>query len=144
MTNAELFRELKEEKSEVKRTDRGWAGHFIGANYCRFRRNTLLEYHDRKWVISTVGGYVDPISGKFDTIGLDRWYETMAFVADDTPYHDADVSRGIDFDSQWGIFAESIDELKQKHPYVDNEADEMHEKVVEELMVKIQKYKQHI
>lgn len=127
---------------EVKRTERGWAGHFICADGCRFRRNTLLEYGDKKWVVSTVGLYLSRSANKFEEIGLNRWYETMAFEADDTPYHDADVSKQIDFDSEWGLFAESWEEFKAKYPYPDNDANDMHEAVVAELMEKIKETKQ--
>ena len=70
-------------KDKVKRTERGWAGHFICAENCQFRRNTLLEYGDRKWVISTVGRLLTTDYKtkklKFDTIGAgNRYYETMA------------------------------------------------------------------
>lgn len=129
---------------EVKRTERGWAGHYICANYCRFRRNTLLEYGDKKWVVSTVGHYVNPFSGEMEEIGYHRWYETMAFEAkaDDTTYYDADVSKPIEFDSEWGLFADWSDEFVNEHPFADNEANDMHEAVVAELMEKIKETKQ--
>lgn len=125
--------------SEVKRTERGWAGHLCFSSGCRFRRNTLLEYEDKKWIISTVGAYVNS-DGKFDAIGYDRFFETMAFEAEErNGYLDADVSREIPFESDWGIFAETWKEVIGKYPQVDNVANDMHEKVVEELTIAIQK-----
>lgn len=123
--------------SEVKRTERGWAGHLIFAIGCRFRRNTLLEYEDKKWIISTVGAYVNS-NGKFDAIGYNRFYETMVFEAtEQNGYLDADVSREIPFESEWGIFGETWKEVIEKYPQVDNVANDMHEKVVSELMLRI-------
>ena len=111
---------------EVIRTERGWAGHFICADRCRFRRNTLLEYNDIKIVISTVGLMENINRDEFDTVGVDRYFETMAFHADneDKRYYDADVSKQIYFNSQWSI--NKID--------ADDEANIMHEKVVDEIL----------
>jgi len=118
--------------ADVRRTERGWAGHFICANQCRFRRNTLLEYEDIKIVVSTVGLQENPLKGKgygfdemFSEIGADRYYETMAFHAKpgDTRYHDADVEREVFFDSPW-----SISEVD-----ADDKANVMHEVVVKEI-----------
>ena len=122
----------------VKITERGWAGHFICANRCRFRRNTLLEYKDKKIVVSSVGlmedwGTKDGIfeyPTKFDTIGaFDRYYETMCWYADlsDTRYYDIDVDRQIYFDSPWAI--NEID--------ADDKANIMHNNVVEEIKNKL-------
>jgi len=111
---------------KVKRTERGWAGHFICADRCLFRRNTLLERGDIKIVISTVGAMQDiHKEGRFERIGCDRYYETMAFHSkkDDKKYHDIDVNRQVYFNSEW-----VINEL-----YADDKANKMHEKVVKEI-----------
>lgn len=122
---------------QVKRKERGWAGHLRFASGCRFRRNTLLEYGDKKWIVSTVGAYVKS-DGKFDAIGYNRFYETMAFEAkEQNGYLDADVSKEITFESDWGIFGETWKEVIAKYPQVDNVANDMHEKVVNELSLRI-------
>lgn len=115
----------------VQRTERGWGGHFICGHRCLFRRNTLIEYEAIKIVVSTVGmmqdwsapGFPNEIS--FEQVGHNRYYETMAFHSDpdDTRYHDADVSRQVYFESPW-----SIDHLD-----ADDEANAMHEAVVQEI-----------
>lgn len=85
---------------EVRVTERGWAGHLIFADACRFRRNTLLEYKDKKWIVSTVGAMpankysLDKSENGFTTIGFGRYYETMAFEAQKNgAYWDANVER---------------------------------------------------
>lgn len=117
---------------EVKRIERGWAGHYCCAQRCLFRRNTLLEYGNTKVVVSSVGAmYLD---GKLTEIGGGRHYETMAFYVDETSgeYKDADVSREIYFDSKGAM-------KWHKDGYPDNEANEMHEAVVKELTEKMQR-----
>ena len=115
---------------EVKRTERGWAGHFICAENCKFRRNTLLECGDIKIVVSTVGAMY--LNGKLEEIGCNRHYETMAFHVDKSSgeYKDADVSREVSFDSNWAL-------KWHKDGFIDNEANEMHEAVVKELSDKM-------
>ncbi len=73
-----------------KRTERGWAGHYFCADRCRFRRNTLLEYGNQAIVVSTVGNLV--IDGKLETIGSERYAETLAFEGKhEGPYMEADI-----------------------------------------------------
>ncbi|MBF1517414.1 hypothetical protein [Prevotella pallens] len=108
----------------VKRTERGWAGHFICSYRCYFRRNTLLEYEGKFIVVSTVGRMVVEYAdhSAFDTVGCDRYYETMAFYSDtsDLKFHDIDVERQIHLDCDWAL--NEID---------DNKANDMHEKAVD-------------
>lgn len=121
----------------VKRTERGWVGHFIGGHRCRFRRNTLLECGEKKVVVSTVGAYESP-TGRFETIGVNRWFETMAFNAKFAHgYWDADVTEEIVFESPWALCAETWEELCTTYPQVDNSANDMHEAVVAELTQKL-------
>ena len=110
---------------EVKRTERGWAGHFCCSYRCEYHRNTLLEYNGVKVVVSTVGRLrKDMISRTYEELGYKRYFETMAFMADeDNKYNDADVERELSFDAKWCL----------PSPDMELEADAMHEDVVTEL-----------
>ena len=111
----------------VSRTERGWIGHFICADRCRFRRNTLLEEGDTRIVVSSVGAFYPKPDGGPDTIGHERHYETMAFHAEwDGTYWDADVARPVDFDSPFSIYGVNHDS--------DKAANDQHEFVVSEIM----------
>lgn len=115
----------------VTRVERGWPGHYCCADDCTFRRNTLLLVDDKPTiVVSTVGAYRrDQL---IEPIGIDRFYETMAFPVDkdDDIYHDADTSRHIPFESEWRITKLFVG--------VDNKANDMHEAVVAELTQKLE------
>ena len=120
---------------EVKITERGWAGHSICADSCKFRRNTLIEYEDKHWIVSTVGALVVNIGNgksKIDTIGSgNRYYETMAWKAKfDGTYWDVNIDNPIHFDSDWAV---------NKCEFASDQlANDMHETVVKELSEKIQ------
>lgn len=113
---------------KVKRTERGWAGHFCCADRCLFRRNTLLEYGEVRIVVSTIGSVLDDRDKKerkFVEVGPDRYFETMAFHAhlEADRYWDANVDREISFNSPWVIG--EVD--------ADDKANDMHEAVVAEI-----------
>ena len=116
----------------VSLTERGWAGHFICSDRCCFRRNTLLEYNGIQVVVSTVGAMVIGVPNiferKWDTIGYDRYYETMAFLAKEKNgyYIEADVTKQIEFSSNW-----CLDHIGNGS---DNEANDMHDKVCSEIV----------
>jgi len=116
----------------MKITERGWGGHFIRAQWCLFRRNTLIEHEGRFVVVSTVGNMISEVGETARKIRYDSYYETMVFESDvhDQLYHDADVSREIvDIDSPC-----SISECKHE---TDAQANLMHDAVVDELKEKI-------
>ena len=116
----------------AKITERGWGGHFICADRCLFRRNTLIEGDSGSVVVSTVGAMRSLDEKGLETIGaFGRYYETMAFGAKSYgAYIEADVSDQRSFESEWAICAESADDLPDD---VDNKANEMHNAVVAEL-----------
>lgn len=131
---------------EVTTQERGWVGHFCCGQYCLFRRNTLVTCGDIKWIVSTVGNLPSAIDipelgikkGQIQTIGADRWYETMVFESLYDVYDDADVTKQISFESDWGIFGETFDDVKTAYgENIDLVANEMHDTVVEEMKEKI-------
>ena len=110
----------------IQREERGWAGHFMCAYLCQFRRNTLLTCGNRRIVISTVGNMYDK-RGQREKIGYECYYETMAFEAVwKNGYFDADTNREVEFDSPW--------RLNENDDQSDQKANDMHEAVVAELM----------
>lgn len=121
----------------VRKTERGWAGHFIVSTYCLFRRNTLLECGTRRVVVSTVGNYRPrPIeNGAAESIGSSRHYETMVFRAKyEAPYWEADTARGeLSFDANW-----RLEGVRQES---DQKANDMHEAVVAEFTTRLAKGK---
>jgi hypothetical protein len=122
---------MQSQISTVTCEERGWPGHFIGANSCHFRRNTLLTKLDVRGdvriVVSTVGMMVDPINrDRFMEIGFRRHYETMVFMAEyDGRYWDADVTKEVTFDSPWCVEAADADDVANaQHDMVVNEIKE--------------------
>lgn len=84
---------------DIKRTERGWAGHFICGVDCNWRRNTLVEDENgRGIVISSVGALPKCDEKGFRKewleIGYNRYYETMMFIAkQDGIFIEGDVSQ---------------------------------------------------
>jgi len=63
----------------MKRIELGCAGHFICASDCRWRRHTRVG----NYRISSVGDYVPKGESKRDSIGYQRFFETMVFRLED-------------------------------------------------------------
>ena len=120
--------------------ERGWPGHFCGAKDCRYKRNTLVRspsrFADKAIVVSTVGDYRPNEQKGVNTpemIGLNRYYETMAFMSDmNDPYLDADIRKEISFDSNWCLDSWEDDDI-------DLQADAMHNAVVKEISEKLER-----
>jgi hypothetical protein len=115
----------------MKRTERGWIGHFVLGYRCLFRRNTLLEHDNHAIVVSTVGWLTKDGSPHSDIelLGCYHYYETMVYHAKDNEWKDADVERGeinLDIKTQ----------VRDKHG--EKEANDIHENVVDILATYIQ------
>lgn len=115
----------------MRRTERGWAGHFVLSDSCRFRRNTLVQYGDTYIVVSTVGALMDSHNeGGYKALGIDRYYETMAFHARyDGYYWDADVDREVHINGETAI--------NHIEPHADSDANDMHERCVQEVLIRM-------
>jgi hypothetical protein len=122
-------------RKRYKRTERGWPGHFCCSGDCLFRRNTLLELGDVRIIVSTVGQRysLDNDGDKPETVGVDKYYETMAFHAIENVYQsetywDIDVERQVN-----GWDYSELTNWQISEPFSDNKANEMHEKAVKEI-----------
>lgn len=116
----------------MKITERGWAGHFIDAENCRFKRNTLIgNEKDLPIIVSTVGIYVK--DNDIRTLSNESYYETKVFVSKiaDGVYFDIDVTREIPYDNTYKILKINKDS--------DFEVDLFHNKIVEEIKEKMEK-----
>ena len=119
--------------------ERGWAGHFILAERCRFRRNTLVSDGNRHIVVSTVGAcppqaITSQPDAKMYAIGaFGRVFETMAFVAEmQDGYLDADVMQTVHgVRAPWSI---SLDDLTVIPKGIDNDANDMHDAYVADVV----------
>jgi hypothetical protein len=109
--------------------ERGWAGHFIMGHKCMYRRNTLVSGDNISVVVSTVGNMVIDDKRGVDEVGHNRIYETMVFVSKfENGYHEADVTKEVsNTTSNWCL---SKEELRDDS---DNQADAMHDNMVEEV-----------
>lgn len=114
----------------ITKTERGWAGHFICADRCRYHRNTLLTNGARHLVVSSVGNLV--IDRKIDSVGHERWYETMVWRGhQDGPYIEMDVDHEVNWNTEklpWGIFGKTPDDLPKD---VDAVMDRQHDAIVQ-------------
>jgi len=113
----------------VKRTERGWAGHFCLAQRCLFRRNTLLECGKEKVVVSTVGLLYNRETNEIEKIGSDGYYECMVFPA---------IKKGNYWDADWSKTLES-ETITFFNEGSDQKANEMHEDMIKKFTDKMKK-----
>lgn len=116
----------------VIHTERGWAAHYCASKDCLFRRNTLLEMAETRIIVSTVGDYRPRDTIGMEPIGAGRYYETLVSYAYDADgYWEMDYDKEIIPKAPGAICAKSISDLP---PLVSNAADQMHERIVDEMI----------
>ena len=119
---------------EIKRTERGWCGYVRGHQYCLFRRNTLIEYDNKKIVVATLGNYINPFEYRNTPIHDDVWYQTIAgYAVENNGYWEIDGNKQILIKSEH-ILQGTEEEMFDNYPLIDQTANDMHEKVIEEMM----------
>jgi len=132
-----------DEYVDTRVTEQGWPGHFVLADQCGFRRNTLIEKFDafgncNRFIVSTVGKMTNHTTNKVEKIGLDQYYETLVFCAKKIDgYWEADVSNEIYWsDEDLGNIKVVVNDFNND---TDLEANKMHDDVVNYLCLKLRK-----
>lgn len=115
--------------AQVERQERGWPGHYILADRCLFRRNTLLTLGETRIVVSTVGNQVSRDGHTIETVGTGRHFETAAFHAEHTQgrWWDVDVNRQVSIQGACAIAEQDADDR----------ANDMHEAVTTEISLRM-------
>lgn len=114
----------------IKKTERGWPGHYILADRCQFHRNTLLELGNVRIVVSTVGAQHSHDWSGFNKVNCDSFYETMVFPAKKhKSYWEANTLAG-----SISILSKSRCGMGKEIEHIDDKkANDMHEKIVTEI-----------
>jgi hypothetical protein len=123
---------------KVTITERGWPGHLICADRCCFRRNTLVEFGRRRFVVSTVGAMkVSPSTG-YEEIAHNRYFETLVFRAKRNGiYWDANTGQRISLGDSSPAWC-----LTEPPTFTsDAKADAMHDAIVQEIAKRLQQGK---
>lgn len=120
---------------KISVVERGWPAHYICADRCRFRRNTLVGEVGKGVVVSTVGNMV--IDGQIDTVAaVGCYYETLAFAAVQRgEYVEADVTKELQFPGKKRINAMGAEDLPAN---VSNIANAMHDAAVAWFVAKLE------
>lgn len=122
---------------DIKRTERGWCGYIQGYQYCLFRRNTLIEYNNKKIVIATLGNFIDPFRWKVMPLKDDIWYESIAgYAIDSNGYWDINPQDIIPIRCKHTISG-TLDHIVEKIGTPDIYANKIHEDVVNEMIDRI-------
>lgn len=122
---------------DIKITERGWCGYLKGYADCLFRRNTLIEYRDKKVVVATLGNYIDWLNEEVSPVKDSMWYVTIAgYATKNEGYWDMDPQRRIKINGRHYITG-TFDELLATYECIDETANDMHEAIVVEMMDRI-------
>jgi len=114
----------------MKIKERGWPAHFIAADRCLFFRNTLVEHEETKIVVSTIGRWLGH-NDEVETIGHNRYFETMAFYSKEDKFDDAITAVPLLLDGKVAV--------DHATPEADIEANEMHDNRVKEVKRKLKR-----
>lgn len=102
----------------IKPIELGWAGHFIGAGSCLFRRNTVIG----DYVVSTVGAWMP--RGEVEMINSSTYYETAIMNVH---------KNGVYLEGDTSTIFEMHQHQEHFDKYSDFKANEFHDSIVSKI-----------
>jgi len=110
-------------KDGVTITERGWAEPTIIGKQCEFHRNTLIQYNDISWVVSTIGLFHDYECSTYRLLGLRIAFRTEAWIAKEVDgLYVGMYDRAIRFTTEGDWYLSNFEDI--------GKADAMHDKHV--------------